>query len=96
MQAQPAPRDRKGKDTRLAFVDPRRVESLADAAPVADILVTAVGDTVKRPFVPAGMVAAVLLFLALQNRIDRRDPKLAVADHDEDPDVQFGPAVRLA
>ena len=36
----------------------------------------------------------VLLFLLVQNRIDRRDPKLAVASADAQPELTFGPVLR--
>lgn len=41
------------------------------------------------PQLPLGVLGAVLLFLAVQNRIDRRDPKLAVSDASSSLEMEF-------
>jgi hypothetical protein len=41
---------------------------------------------------PLGVLLLLLLFLLLQDRIDRRDPKLALAPEHGEPDVRFGVA----
>lgn len=48
----------------------------------------------KRSAFPTGLLVLVVIFLALQNRIDRRDPKLALAPVHPTPDLPFdeGPA----
>jgi hypothetical protein len=40
---------------------------------------------------PLALIAAVALFLLVQNMIDRRDPKLALAPVYRHPDLPFGP-----
>ena len=51
----------------------------------------------RDPELPLGVLAVVAAFLLLQNRIDRRDPKLAGAggDREVDPDLAFRPPVRM-
>jgi hypothetical protein len=44
----------------------------------------------KRSAFPTGLLLLVVIFLALQNRIDRRDPKLALAPVHATPDLPFG------
>lgn len=55
-----------------------------------------VGEVADRAGLPLALVALVVLFLALQDRIDRRDPKLAHAPLNPTPDLVFpagpGPA----
>ncbi|HVE74660.1 MAG TPA: hypothetical protein VNA30_06170 [Mycobacteriales bacterium] len=72
---------------------PRPVEPLAASGPVGEVLATALRDTAKQPAVPIGLLALVLAFLAFQNRIDRKDPKFAVAVPDDDATSPFGPPV---
>lgn len=43
----------------------------------------------KRSAFPTGLLVLVFTFLALQNRIDRRDPKLALAPVHPTPDLPF-------
>ena len=38
---------------------------------------------------PIALLLLVALFLAVQNRIDRRDPKLALAPVGVEPDLEF-------
>jgi hypothetical protein len=40
---------------------------------------------------PGGLLLLVLGFLAVQGRLDRNDPKLALAPDFADPDLEFGP-----
>ena len=44
----------------------------------------------KRSAFPTGLLLLVVIFLSLQNRIDRRDPKLALAPVHPTPDLPFG------
>jgi hypothetical protein len=44
----------------------------------------------KRSAFPTGLLVLVVIFLTLQNRIDRRDPKLALAPVHPTPDLPFG------
>ncbi len=45
----------------------------------------------KRSAFPSGLLMLVLGFLSVQNRIDRRDPKLALAPVYPTPDLPFSP-----
>ncbi|MDX6199180.1 MAG: hypothetical protein QOJ79_2331 [Actinomycetota bacterium] len=56
----------------------------------------AVQRTVQQPAAPVAMACAVLLFLLVQHRIDRRDPKLARGRAAEQLDLSFGAAVTTA
>ena len=58
-----------------------------------DSLRTAVVAASKKTAVPAGLLLLIGLFLAVQNRLDRRDPKLALAPVYADPGVSFVPAM---
>lgn len=51
----------------------------------------AVVPAAKRAAFPAVLLALVVLFLAFQNRVDRRDPKLALAPVQRSPDLPFTP-----
>jgi hypothetical protein len=43
----------------------------------------------KRSVFPATLVAVVIGFIGVQNRIDRNDPKLALAPLNAEPDLTF-------
>jgi hypothetical protein len=69
---------------------------------VVDKVTTALGDAAtevakaaapaaKRAAFPLVLVALLLLFIALQNRLDSRDPKLAHAPVHRTPDLSFEP-----
>ncbi len=49
----------------------------------------------RRPGLPLAFLLVVVAFLLVQNRIDRRDPKLAAAPVDAEPELGFGPVLRL-
>jgi hypothetical protein len=51
-------------------------------------------QTITKPQLPLVLFVIVLLFLLVQNRIDRRDPKLAAAPANADPELTFGPILR--
>lgn len=51
-------------------------------------------QTITKPQLPLALLVIVLLFLLVQNRIDRRDPKLAAAPVSADPELTFGPILR--
>ena len=42
---------------------------------------------------PVGLLALIGLFLLIQDRLDRRDPKLALAPVYADPGISFVPAM---
>jgi hypothetical protein len=55
----------------------------------------AIGQTLRqvaqKPTIPLLLLVVVVGFLLLQNRIDRRDPKLASAPVGAEPELDFGP-----
>lgn len=57
----------------------RAVEALRDVAQ----------ETIRRPQLPIVLLLVVGLFLLAQNRIDRRDPKLADAPLEAEPELAF-------
>jgi hypothetical protein len=59
--------------------------------PLRAIVRTVAGDPTT-PLLLAGLVA---LFLLVQHRIDRNDPKLSRGHREDPPDLRFGPARRL-
>lgn len=60
-------------------------------ARAVEVLKDVAGETIRRPQVPIVLLVVVGLFLLVQNRIDRRDPKLAAAEQSDDPDLLFRP-----
>ena len=60
-------------------------------APVPDVIKDVAIGTIKRPTLPLALLAIVVLFLLAQNRIDRRDPKLAAAPVEAEPELDFSP-----
>jgi hypothetical protein len=80
---------------------PHRAHAKRDGG-VVDKVTTALGDAAnevakaaapaaKRAAFPLVLVALLLLFIALQNRLDSRDPKLAHAPVHRTPDLSFEP-----
>jgi hypothetical protein len=59
----------------------------------------AIGNTLaqvaRKPTIPLVVLGVVIGFLLLQNRIDRRDPKLASAPVGAEPELDFGPVRHL-
>ncbi|MCU1622358.1 MAG: Cable pili-associated 22 kDa adhesin protein [Frankiales bacterium] len=59
----------------------------------------AIGNTLaqvaRKPTIPLVVLGVVIGFLLLQNRIDRRDPKLASAPVGAEPELDFGPVLHL-
>ncbi len=66
---------------------------LPEGLGVPDALKNAVTSTITKPQLPLALFFIVLLFLLVQNQIDRRDPKLAAAPVLAEPDLVFGPRV---
>jgi hypothetical protein len=61
---------------------------------LGEVLGTAVGAAmvlVEKPVFPLALLALVLLFLVIQDVIDRRDPKLALAPVYAEADLPFVP-----
>lgn len=52
---------------------------------------TVVAGLLEQPAFPMVLIALVVSFLVLQNRVDRRDPKLALAPVYPDPHLYFDP-----
>jgi hypothetical protein len=55
-----------------------------------------VSRSVRQPVAPLAMALVVVLFLLLQHRIDRRDPKLARDLRHDPTDLEFGSAITVA
>lgn len=77
---------------------PPVVEPPFDSAlevPVRKAVHDVLSGALRHPELPLSLLAVVAVFLLVQNRIDRRDPKLT-APLTAEPDLGFGPAVRGA
>jgi hypothetical protein len=76
----------------VPFVPQLHPSRLGDAvASAVQNAVAAVGDAGGGTGFPLLLVALVMMFLIAQNRIDRRDPKLALASIAADDMVEFKP-----
>ncbi len=64
-----------------------------DLNQVPSIIGKAITDLGRRPTIPLVLLSVVVGFLLLQNRIDRRDPKLAEAPVGAEPELEFGPVL---
>ena len=76
---------------------PRVIAGIPGAVPGTDVpkaIKNVLGQTITKPQLPLALFVIVLLFLLVQNRIDRRDPKLAVAPTSAEPELTFGPVFR--
>jgi hypothetical protein len=67
------------------FTGSGAVEALKDVAE----------ETIRKPQLPIALLLLVALFLLIQNRIDRRDPKLAGVPVEEEPELEFRPFHRV-
>jgi hypothetical protein len=77
---------------------PARDDHAVGVLPGREVLpavTTVVRRSVERPELPLSLLAVVAMFLLVQHRIDRRDPKLAQAPRHEPADLVFRP-VRTA
>jgi hypothetical protein len=75
----------------------RGAAAIPGAVPGTDVpraIKNVLGQTITKPQLPLALFVIVLLFLLVQNRIDRRDPKLAVAPTSAEPELTFGPILR--
>jgi hypothetical protein len=75
----------------------RAAGAIPGAVPGTDVpkaIKNVLGQTITKPQLPLALFVIVLLFLLVQNRIDRRDPKLAVAPATAEPELTFGPILR--
>jgi len=66
----------------------------AIGSPGRDVARALTGDVAKKVF-PVSVLVLLGLFLLVQSRIDRGEPKLALAPIDADPDLEFGPPPTL-
>lgn len=64
----------------------------ADLAALPYAVSGAAESVAARPALPIGIALVVVLFLLTQSRMDRRDPKLALARVDDDEPLEFGRA----
>jgi hypothetical protein len=95
---------RAGAATRIPAVIKKGIKKVArvaaaipGAVPGTDVpkaIKNVLGQTITKPQLPLALFVIVLLFLLVQNRIDRRDPKLAVAPANAEPELTFGPILR--
>ncbi|MDX6200176.1 MAG: large repetitive protein [Actinomycetota bacterium] len=75
----------------------RLTAGIPGAVPGTDVpkaIKNVLGQTITKPQLPLALFVIVLLFLLVQNRIDRRDPKLAIAPSTAEPELTFGPILR--
>lgn len=70
-----------------------RTPGIPEGTRVPDAIKNVIGSTITKPQLPLALFFIVLLFLLVQNRIDRRDPKLAAAPLAAEPELVFGPRV---
>jgi hypothetical protein len=79
-------------------VDPvHGLPAIPGAVPGTDVpraIKNVLGQTITKPQLPLALFVIVLLFLLVQNQIDRRDPKLAAAPVTAEPELTFGPTLR--
>jgi hypothetical protein len=59
--------------------------------PVPEIARTLALETARAPELPLAILVVVALFLLVQHRIDRKDPKLLHNTSRDDPELSFGP-----
>ena len=57
----------------------RTAPGIPEGTRVPDAIKNVLNSTITRPQLPLALFFVVVLFLLVQNRIDRRDPKLAAA-----------------
>lgn len=90
-----APQERPGWSQlreRLSATFTRIAEVLGDVAEVAGTVVLVVAEASRFPFL---LLILVMIFLAVQDRIDKKDPKLALAPIGTEPDLSFEPPFSL-
>jgi predicted phage tail protein len=83
----PADRGQRKRGTLGKSIDFAR-KAIAEAA-------TVVRENADKTVFPVSLLVIVALFLLVQGRIDRNDPKLALAPLLADTQIEFGPAARL-
>ncbi|HEX8082778.1 MAG TPA: hypothetical protein VF529_00720 [Solirubrobacteraceae bacterium] len=96
--AQPQRDTARGTDARDARGTPPRPEAGGKDEPrniaqkALDEAVKAIVDNPDKSVFPFSLILIVLAFLGIQNRIDRSDPKLALAPAFRDPALEFNPS----
>jgi photosystem II stability/assembly factor-like uncharacterized protein len=71
-------------------------KTLDSARRAVERAATAVADNADKSIFPLSLVVIVACFLLIQGRIDRNDPKLALAPSLADTQMEFGPPARVA
>ncbi|MEO6204785.1 MAG: hypothetical protein ABIO67_05310, partial [Mycobacteriales bacterium] len=84
---------RQAVDKAIDRVPDVRIPGIPQGVGVPDAIKNVINSTITKPQLPLALFFVVLLFLLVQNRIDRRDPKLAAAPVAAEPDLAFGPRV---
>jgi hypothetical protein len=67
------------------------VQALTDVAKNVKKAAVVVAKNADKSVFPGSLLFIVLGFLSIQGRMDRNDPKLALAPVFADPDLDFGP-----
>lgn len=89
--AVPAPSELDASEQAVVLPTSLPPPGAAGTAGVADAIREVGLATVKKTAFPFFLLLIVLMFLLIQDRIDRRDPKLALAPVYRDPDLDFEP-----
>ena len=84
--AHPHPPDRETETPAGTLAQPPGLDGLRK---VLQRIAQVAAEVGKRSAFPTGLLVLVVIFLGLQNRIDRRDPKLALAPVHPTPDLPF-------
>jgi hypothetical protein len=84
----PKPRGVEQKTSRPLFSP-----QLPPVGDVPNVIGQVAVKSLEKPQFPLVLLVVVAVFLLVQNRIDRKDPKLATAPVDAEPLLGFGPAV---
>jgi hypothetical protein len=78
------------EDTESEHVFPVHVPEIGD---VPTVIGKVAVKSLEKPQFPLALLVVAALFLLVQNRVDRRDPKLATAPVEVEPHLFFGPVV---
>jgi hypothetical protein len=70
---------------------PAAVKALGDVAKTVGKAAAVAAENADKSVFPGALLLIVLAFLSIQGRMDRNDPKLALAPAFSDPDLDFGP-----
>jgi hypothetical protein len=83
----------KGKGVEQKTSRPLFSPQLPPVGDVPNVIGQVAVKSLEKPQFPLLLLVVVAVFLLVQNRIDRKDPKLAAAPVDAEPLLGFGPVV---